>query len=68
MNHDGNSFSLFFLCFDVFQDKLFLVKNFSFMLNIFLLNDPADKRSVRYENEGYDNCYGNNYKDQQANI
>lgn len=68
MNHDGNSFSFFFLCFYIFKHQLFLMEYFSFMLDILLLNDPTDKGPVGKKNKGYYNCYGNNYKDQQADI
>ncbi|WP_262484668.1 hypothetical protein [Chryseobacterium phocaeense] len=44
------------------------MKNLSFMLDILFLDNPADKRSVGKENKRNNNCYGNNYKDQQANI
>jgi len=44
------------------------MKNFGFMLGIFFFNDPADEGSVSQENKRNYNGYGNNYKDQQANI
>jgi len=42
--------------------------NFCLMLNVLFFNDPADERSVGKKNEGYDNCYGNNYKNEKADI
>jgi hypothetical protein len=46
MNHNGYSLSFFFLGFDIFKHKFFLMKNLSFMLNILFFDNPADKRPV----------------------
>jgi hypothetical protein len=46
MDHYGYSLSFFFLGFDIFKHKFFLMKNLSFMLNIFFFDNPADKRPV----------------------
>ncbi|MDR6463139.1 MULTISPECIES: hypothetical protein [Chryseobacterium] len=44
------------------------MKNFSFMLYVFLFDNSGYKSSVGKQNKGYYNCYGNNYKDQQIDI
>jgi hypothetical protein len=44
------------------------MENFCLMLDIFLFDNPADEGPVSEQNKGYDNCYGNNYQNEQTDI
>ena len=60
MHGDGDSFPLVFLPFDVFYGEFQLMIQLCLELDIFFLQDPADKTAIRYQNKRDDDNQNEN--------